>query len=74
MREVQRERPVARAFRREQILLDQVVDRDRALMLDVGPGTPDRFLVERHRDDAVVLDPRLVAAWSWQVEAQSDRA
>ena len=44
-----------RALRREQVLLDQIVDRDRALMLDIGPGTPDRFLVERHRDDAVVL-------------------
>ena len=55
MREMQRERPVARAFRREQVLLDQIVDRDRALMLDIGTGTPDRFLVERHRDDAIVL-------------------
>ena len=53
--------PVGRAFRREQVLLDQIVDRDRALMLDVGPGTPDRFLVERHRDDAIVAGPRLVA-------------
>jgi hypothetical protein len=35
-------------------LLDQVVDRDRALVLDVGTGPPDRFLVERHRDDAIV--------------------
>ena len=64
MREVQRERPAARAFRREQILLDQIVDRDRALMLDIGTGTPDRFLVERHRDDAIVAGPRLAAAWS----------
>ena len=47
--------PLAAAFRREQILLDQIVDRDRALMLDIGTGTPDQFLVERHRDDAVVL-------------------
>src|SRR5215207_3781520 len=54
-RQVQRERAVARPFGCKQILLDQIVDRDRALMLDVGPGTPDRFLVERHRDDAVVL-------------------
>src|SRR5438874_6087456 len=54
-REVQRERALARPFRREQILLDQIVDRNRPLMLDIGPGTPDRFLVERHRDDAVVL-------------------
>ena len=62
--EVQRERPLRVAFRREQVLLDQIVDRDRALMLDIGTGTPDRFLIERHRDDAVVAGPRLVAAWS----------
>src|ERR1700761_3733340 len=42
------------AVGREQILLDQVVDRNRALMLDVGPGTSDRFLIERHRDDAAL--------------------
>src|SRR5258708_4557949 len=54
-RKVQRERPRRRLFRREQILLDQIVDRDRTFMLDVGAGTPDRFLIERHRDDAVVL-------------------
>src|SRR5215208_418549 len=53
-RQVQRERAVARPFGCKQILLDQIVDRDRALMLDVGPGTPDRFLVERHRDDAIL--------------------
>src|SRR4051794_35900968 len=52
--DVQGERPVLSAFRREQILLNQVVDRDRALMLYIGPGTPDRFLIERHRDDAVL--------------------
>ena len=47
--------PCAAAFRREQVLLDQIVDRDRALMLDIGTGPPDQFLIERHRDDAVVL-------------------
>src|SRR6202035_1691748 len=52
--DVQRERPLAGTFRREQVLLDQIVDRDRALMLDVGTGTPDRFLIERHRDDAIL--------------------
>src|SRR6266403_2224722 len=52
--DVQRERAPVGAFRREQILLDQVVDRDRALVLDIGAGTPDRFLVQRHRDDAIV--------------------
>src|SRR6202040_4317746 len=41
-------------FGREQVLLDQVVDRDRALVLDIGTGTPDRFHVQRHRDDAIV--------------------
>src|SRR5262249_6384318 len=53
--DMQRERPLSvGAFRREQVLLDQVIDRDRALMLDVGPGAADRFLVERHADDAVL--------------------
>src|SRR3954453_14514911 len=53
--QMQRERPGHRPFRREQVLLDQVVDRDRALMLDIGTGTPDRFLIERNRDDPVLL-------------------
>src|SRR5665213_119484 len=53
--DMQRERALARALRREQILFDQIVDRARALVLDVGSGAPDRFLVERHRDDAVLL-------------------
>ena len=51
---MQRERSTDGAFRREQVLFDQVVDRDRALMLDIGAGTPDRFLIQRHRDDAIV--------------------
>src|SRR5215471_19235297 len=47
--------------RREKVLLDQVVDRDGTLMFDVRSRTPDRLLVERHRDDAtigVILDGR----------------
>src|SRR3954449_989967 len=52
--DMQGERPLLGAFRREQVLFDQIVDRDRALMLDVGAGTPDRFLVERHRDNAIL--------------------
>src|ERR1700710_1048866 len=58
--DVQRERTLLRALGREQVFLDQVVDRDRALVLDVGPGTPDRFLVERHRNDAA---PGVVLWW-----------
>src|SRR5579863_78002 len=52
--DVQRKRPVVDALRREQVLLDQIVDRDCAFMFDIGTGTPDRFLIERHRDDAVL--------------------
>src|SRR5271169_6147791 len=52
--DVQRKRPIVDAFRRKQILFDQIVNRDRALMFDIGTGTPDRFLIERHRDDAVL--------------------
>ena len=36
------------------VLLEQIVDRDRALVLDVGTGAADRFLVERHRDEALL--------------------
>src|SRR5215472_7497957 len=51
---MQRKRPAAVVtIGRKEILLDQVVDRDRALVLDVRAGPPDRFLVQRHRDDAV---------------------
>ncbi len=39
--DVQRERAWLRTFRHEQILLDQIVDRDRALVLDIGPRAPD---------------------------------
>src|SRR6516162_5330847 len=52
--DVQGERAVVDVLRREQVLLDQVVDGDRALVLDVRTRTPDRLLVERHRDDAVL--------------------
>ena len=50
---MQRVRAAVVADRREGILLDQVVDRDRALVLDIEARAPDRFLVERHRDDAI---------------------
>src|SRR6202040_3929054 len=51
---MQREGAAVDALRREQILLDQVVDRDGALMLDVRTGTADRFLIKRDRNDAVL--------------------
>src|SRR4030088_132087 len=53
-RDMKGERSLLGPIRREQVFLDQVVDRDRALVLDIRPGTPDRFLIERHRDDAIV--------------------
>src|SRR3984893_11876689 len=53
-RDVQGERPVIGSIRREQVLFDEVVDRDGALVLDIGTGTPNRFLIQRHRDDAIV--------------------
>ena len=52
MLEMQRERTALVADRREGVLLEQIVDRDRALVLDIGPGAADRVLVERHRDEA----------------------
>ena len=51
---MQRERPGVTAFRREQVLLDKILDRDRAFVLDVGPRPPDGFLIEGHRDHAVI--------------------
>src|SRR5665647_829751 len=73
--DMQGERPLARAFRREQVLFDQVIDRDRALVLDVRPGTPDRFLIERHRDDAVL---RILVWWRlghvWFRRSPTERA
>ncbi len=56
--QVEREGPLLRALRREAVLLDEVVDRDRALVLDVRVRAPDRALVERHRDQAVRLFAR----------------
>jgi hypothetical protein len=37
--------------RREHVLLQEVVDRDRALVLDIGIGTTDRAFVERDSDE-----------------------
>ena len=51
--EMQRVGPAVVADRRERVLLDQIVDRDRALVLDVGAGAADRVLVERHGDEPV---------------------
>ena len=42
-------RPGIVAVRQKKILLEQIVDRDRALVLDVGAGPPDRIFVERDR-------------------------
>ena len=39
MREIERVRSAVVAGRRESVLLDQIVDRDRALVLDVGDST-----------------------------------
>ena len=51
--EMQRVGAVVVTDRRERIFLEQIVDRDRALVLDVGAGAADRVLVERHRDEPV---------------------
>ena len=52
------------AVRRERVLLEQIVDRDRALVLDVGARAADRSLVERHRDEAV---------WTCGADGRSER-
>ncbi len=45
--------PAVVVERREGVVLEQIVDRDRALVLDVAVGAADRILVERDRDQAV---------------------
>ena len=40
--------------RREGIVLEQIVDRDRALMLDVRGGAADRAFVERDLDETLL--------------------
>ena len=42
--------PILVAERLKDVVLDQVVDGDRALVLDLGPGAADRALVEGHGD------------------------
>src|SRR5262249_56724156 len=42
------------ADRCERVVLEQVVDRHRALVLDVGAGAADRALVERDLDEALL--------------------
>ena len=46
------------ADRREGVLLEQIVDRDRALVLDVRVGAADRFFVERDGDQALLAAGR----------------
>src|SRR5262249_17887220 len=43
------------AVGREAVLLQEVVDRDRTLVLDVRVGAADRILVERDRHEAIGL-------------------
>src|SRR5215470_6957828 len=56
--EVELERPARIAFRRERVLLEKIVDRDRALVLDIGAGAADRALIKRHRHQPVGLAGR----------------
>src|SRR5262249_33527265 len=51
--QMQRERPFRIAVRRKAVLFDEIVDRDRALVLDVGVGAADRALVERDGDQTL---------------------
>src|SRR5450631_1661293 len=54
--QMQRERTALQPDRRESIFLQEVVDRDRTLVLDIGAGAADRFLIQRYR-----REPRLAA-------------
>ena len=52
---MQLERAAARPNRREAVLLQQIEDRDRALVLDLGVAAHDGVLVERDLGDALVV-------------------
>src|SRR2546426_7703126 len=53
--QMQRKRPLVVVVRGKGIVFEQIVDRDCALVLDVGIRAPNRILVESHRDEAVLL-------------------
>ena len=46
------------------VLLEEIVDRDRALVLDVPVAATDRALVQRHRGDAVTVRTHFAATAS----------
>ena len=63
--ELQRIGTAVMAGRPKLVVLNQVVDRDCALVLDFFVGAADRRLVERHRGEAAgVLLARVLAAAS----------
>src|SRR6516164_7828470 len=57
-RQIERIRAALVATRTKRVLLEQIVDRDRALMLDVRIGAPDRAFVEVHPDQAIWVGHR----------------
>src|SRR5215469_3957771 len=54
-REMQPVGPAVVPDRLERVLFEEVVDRDRALVLDVGAGAADRALVDGHLDEAAIF-------------------
>ena len=72
---MQRVRTAVVADRREGVLLEQIVDRDLALVLDVRVGAADRFLVEGDGDEALLASqPALLSPGSSLIEADRHRA
>ena len=59
-RKAQRVRAVLVAERLEGVFLEQIVDRDRAFVLDIGIGAADRVFVERHLDEMALAPARRV--------------
>src|SRR5262249_32965783 len=51
--QMQRERALGAAQRRKAVLFQEIVDRNGALVLDLGTRSPDRIFVERHLDEAL---------------------
>ena len=74
-RQMQRVRAAVVADRREGVLLEQIVDRDRALVLDVRIGAADRSFVEGDGDQPPACRQRaLFSPGSSLIEADRHRA
>src|SRR6266404_750821 len=70
--ESEMERPIIAGDRREAVLLQQVEDGDRALVLDIGIAAHHRLLVERDLGDALLVRHRPAALAARNIETEGD--